>query len=524
MTRINTNVPSLIAQRNLGLNNVKLDTALERLSTGLRINRGKDDPAGLIASESLRSDIRGIGAAISNAERADQVVNIAEGGLQEISNLLTEVQGLITQAANDAGLSREEREANQLQIDSILQTIDRVAGATSFQGIRLLNGSLDYTTENVSGVIADFNVRGAKLDYDEARDVSAIVVASAQRGGFLLSFAGNNLNLGGAAADDGRDDQFVLQIAGALGSRELSFSSGAPLAQIVDAINSFRSITGVSALVSGTAIRVESTEFGSEQFVSVQVADDGGIGTAAGIGVYDLDATNALAADTTLRSTYTNANTPVLDEGQDVGVFINGIRATTRGTVATISTDFLDIQIDLDWDASGPAGPNAAKLGQINALTITGGGADFQLASEVNIAGKVSLGIQNVAARSIGRLVTTLNGSEQAFTLADLASGRDLNLVDGNLNVAQEVIERAIREASSLRGRLGAFQKNTIGATINSLSVALENTQAAESVIRDTDFAGETSRLTQAQVLQSSAVSSLAIANNAPQSVLQLLG
>src|SRR5690606_38533537 len=145
MSRINTNVGSLLAQRVLSQQNQTLNKSLERLSTGLRINRGADDPAGLIASESLRSEKASITAAIANAERADQVINIAEGGLQEINTLLLELQGLIGQSANDAGLSREEKEANQLQIDSILQTIDRIASSTSFQGTKLLNGTFDFT-------------------------------------------------------------------------------------------------------------------------------------------------------------------------------------------------------------------------------------------------------------------------------------------------------------------------------------------------------------------------------------------
>ena len=156
MSRINTNVQSLIAQRVLSQNNRSLSTSLERLSTGLRINRGADDPAGLIASENLRAEKVALGAAISNAERAEQVVNIAEGGLQEISTLLTQLEGLVTSSANEAGLSDEERSANQQQVDSILQTIDRVAGATSFQGLRLLNGNLDYATTNVSSDVEDF--------------------------------------------------------------------------------------------------------------------------------------------------------------------------------------------------------------------------------------------------------------------------------------------------------------------------------------------------------------------------------
>jgi len=145
MSRINTNVQSLIGQRVLGANNNTLNTSLERLSTGLRINRGKDDPAGLIASENLRAEKAAITSAISNAERADQVMNIAEGGLTEVSSLLTELESLVDSSANESGLSNEEKEANQLQIDSILQTVDRIANSTSFQGMKLLNGSFDYT-------------------------------------------------------------------------------------------------------------------------------------------------------------------------------------------------------------------------------------------------------------------------------------------------------------------------------------------------------------------------------------------
>ncbi|MEY3142626.1 MAG: Flagellin, partial [Planctomycetota bacterium] len=145
MSRINSNVPSMIAQRVNTLNNRALSGTLERLSTGFRINRGSDDPAGLITSENLRGDIKGINAAIGNAQRAEQVMNIAEGGLQEISNMLVEVQSLVGQTANEAGMSAEEKEANQLQIDGILSTIDRIANSVSFQGTKLLNGNFDYT-------------------------------------------------------------------------------------------------------------------------------------------------------------------------------------------------------------------------------------------------------------------------------------------------------------------------------------------------------------------------------------------
>src|SRR5881394_3539639 len=127
MSRINTNVSSLIAQRVLRKNQNMLNTSLERLSTGLRINRGADNPAGLIASENLRSEKAGISQAIDNAERASNIIGTAEGGLSEVSSLLTEVQSLVSETANAGGLSSEEVSANQLQVDSILNTINRIA-------------------------------------------------------------------------------------------------------------------------------------------------------------------------------------------------------------------------------------------------------------------------------------------------------------------------------------------------------------------------------------------------------------
>ncbi len=517
MSRINTNVASLIGQHVLGQNNASLNISLERLSTGLRINRGKDDPAGLIASENLRAEKTALDTAIGNAERADQVANIAEGGLDEVARLLNELQGLITQTANDGGLSGEEREANQLQIDSILQTIDRVAEATSFQGTKLLNGNFDYTTTNINSQVADFQVNGAKLSFGETRDVEVLVYGSAQVAGYLLSFGGD-IDLGSAG------EQFVVEIAGSLGSRELSFASGTALADVVAAINSFTDVTGVLATESGTGIRLESIEFGSNEFVSVTIVDDGAI--AAGDGIHAFDAADTATADTAILATYTStaAENGVRDFGEDVRATINGIVATTNGTTVRINTDFLDVEVELGYDTSGPAGPNAAKLGALTGFTIEGGGADFQLAGRVDIAGRVSVGIQSVAARYIGRSVVDIGGTDTTYHLKDLSTGAALNVVDGNTDAAQIVLEKSIKEISTLRGRLGAFQKNTVGATIRSLGIALENTTAAESIIRDADFADETAELTRSQILVSSATQILSIANSQPQNALQLLG
>ena len=147
MTRINTNVPSLVAQNRLQASNSDLQTSLTRLSTGLRINSGADDPAGLIASEALRSEITSLGKAISNTNRASQIISTADSSLGEVSNLLNDIRGLVVEAANSGALSDDEIAANQLQVDSSLEAINRIAQTTTFQGRKLLDGSLGFQTE-----------------------------------------------------------------------------------------------------------------------------------------------------------------------------------------------------------------------------------------------------------------------------------------------------------------------------------------------------------------------------------------
>lgn len=155
MSRINTNIGSLQAMHRLQKNQGDLSTRLQRLSTGLKINAGKDAPAGLIASETLRSEIAGITQAVDNSQRANNVLNTAEGALGEISNLLLEVQTLTNQAANTGALSPQEIAAHQLQVDAILNSVNRVSNTTQFNGVKLLNGGLDYTTSGINSAKID---------------------------------------------------------------------------------------------------------------------------------------------------------------------------------------------------------------------------------------------------------------------------------------------------------------------------------------------------------------------------------
>jgi len=195
--------------------------------------------------------------------------------------------------------------------------------------------------------------------------------------------------------------------------------------------------------------------------------------------------------------------------GRNATVLINGTQATANGLTAKVSTDGFDVSVSLD----GTSALN--KTGAASTFFITGGGADFNLAPKVSLASKVSLGIETVTTGNLG------NGVD-GF-LSALKSGGAANVTNGDLSQAQTVIENAVKQVSSIRGRLGAFQKNVVGATISSLGVALENTTAAESSIRDTDFANETANLTRAQILSQAATQSLSLANSSPQAVLSLL-
>jgi flagellin len=466
MSRINTNVSSLIAQRVLRKNNDALNTSLERLSTGLKINRGADNPAGLIASENLRAEKAGLAQAIDNAERASNIIGTAEGGLAEISSLLTEVQTLVSQAANAGGLSNEEISANQLQIDSILNTINRIAQATSFQGTKLLNGNLDYTTSAVTSTAIDnLRINAARNPDNQTTAVVVQVVASAQTG--VLTYAGGAI-AGGTA---------TIEVAGNLGTEQLSFASGTTVGSMATAINAVKQATGVSAAVVGGNLQVNSTEYGATQFVSLQG----------------------------IAGTFSMATTK--DSGADATVTVNGASAQADGRRISYRSNNLDVEFEID---------TAFNLPGSTTFGITGGGAMFSMGSKVTETDKASIGLASVSTGSLG-------DTNHGF-LSSLGSGGDNSLTSGNLTIAQKVIDKAVKQVSTLRGRLGAFQKFTIGSTINALGVAFENASAAESAIRDTDFAEETAKLTRSQILSQAATTVLAQANAAPQAALQLLG
>ncbi len=459
MSRINTNVTSLISSRILNDNNKSLNKSLERLSTGLRINRGADDPAGLIASENLRAEKASIGAAIGNAERASSIISTAEGALTEISSKLIKLQELVSQAASSGGLTPEEVEANQVQVDGIVNSINRIASQTSFQGVKLLDGSQAIQASG-GGDIEDLQVHSAKLGDADTMDLDMTVTAA--------TTATVAAPAGALSADQ------TIEISGAKGSHVFSFANGATLAEVSDAINAVKEVTGVSAAAGA----LNSIEYGADQFVRVRVLSGAGGGYA-----------------------------DAFQEGTDSKVTVNGMAATVSGRDVSLRTSTLSLDFKLASETDG-TGANAQTI------TITGGGAKFQLSPNAGMAGYEVIGINSVAAHDLG--------ADAIGFLSDITTGREYNLTD-DAEKAMNIVKSAVKQVASMRGRLGSFQTDSLGSTINSLNVAMENVTAAESAIRDTDFAAETANMTRSQILVNAATSVLAMANAAPQSVLGLL-
>ncbi|MHC4712562.1 MAG: flagellin N-terminal helical domain-containing protein [Planctomycetota bacterium] len=471
MTRINTNVPALIAVNDLHKNNEKLGETLRRLSSGLKINKAGDDPAGLIISELLRGQIGALKQAVNNSERASNVLATAEGALNEVSTLMITIRGLCIQASNRGALTSEEIRAAQLQVDSAVQSVTRIANSTTFGGTPLLNGNLDYVTSGVGTAVTDLAIHSVQFGTQAYIPVVVEVVSAAQGAGLVYTAAGLTAS-----------QNITVEIAGKDGVETLSFIGSTATSAIMFAVNTVSDVTGISAALSGTSLVMTSMEEGSEAFVSVK----------------------ALAGqfDTSLHEF--PASAAQRDTGKDANASINGSQAVSRGNRLTLNTTALSLDMAM---APGYVGTSQ--------FAITGGGALFQLGQSISTSEQINIGLRSVAAGRLGR-------PDIGF-LSEITTGGRYSLVVGQTRQAMQIIDEAILQVSTLRGRLGAFELNTVETNIASLSVAVENATAAESLIRDADFAEETSNLTRAQILVSAGTSVLSTANTTPQSVLKLL-
>ncbi len=482
MSRINSNVASLRALRQIIVNQAELGRHLERLSTGLRINRGRDDPAGLIVSEVLRSEISGTQQAIKNSARASNVISTTEGALNEVSALLIDLQGFVVATANEAGLSRDEVRANQLEVDSILDSIDRIGATTRFAGTKLLDGSQGYNLSSVAPAsLASVSVYSILKQPNTTRQVRVQVTQSAltARQNFL------GTTVGGTSTTVAT----TIEVQGTIGFQLLTFASGTTLAQVSTAINAVTNATGVSAIVSAapvgtvaSALVLSSTTLGSDAFVSVSPLSGNFVSSS-------------------------NAGIPSRVTGREATILVDGTPASVVGLRADIRSDILEAQFEL-------TSAFAQSIGTTN-FDVVSGGAIFQLAPEVTPNGQLFFGFQRISATSLG--------NDASGLLYTLRSGQTNDFENKNFATAQDIVDEAIQQVSFYRGRLGNIQRNHIEPNIQAQTIAAENLISSESVIRDADIAEEVSELTRSQILVQSTQSVLQIANAVPNFVLSLL-
>jgi flagellin len=521
MARINTNIPSVVAQSNLVRNQGDLNLRLERLSTGLRINRGADDPAGLIISERLRSDISGVEQGMKNSDRASSVISTTEASLAEVNDLLNSIRALIVESANTGAVSNAEREANQLQIDSAIESITRISNTASFGGLKLLDGSLDYRLSGVkASAITIAQIRNANFVNNSSLQVEVDVIGSAQVGALYFK---------GSAVQPGiLQSSMTIEVKGPEGVQVLQFQSGITLNRVVDAVNNITAFTGVTAeLVNGNAASgmvFKTNDFGTDSIVSVRRLGGPANDAANSFRLAKFNDTAPVANGSPFPwAALFGAGTMVsgvnFDAGKDVSALVNGNLATGKGLELTVNSPSLGVNIELSEDFGTDPSANPSTF------AIAGGGALFQLGPEVTALQQSTMGIPSVAASRLG--ATLLSTGEVGF-LSSLKTGQTNSLAEsvrrGDFSDAQAILGAAIEEVTGLRGRLGAFERNVLDTNVRSLQAQFENLSASDSRIRDADFAFETSKLTRSQILVQAGTSTLQLANQQSQQVLQLLG
>ena len=462
---------ALTAQNRLADTSGAYQRSLERLSSGLKINRGADGPAALTISEKLRAQVSGMRSAIDNSEKAAALVQTAEGALNEINNQLVNIRGLAIDSANSGVHDDDALAANQAEIDNALDTINRIANNTQFGKKKLLDGSAGH-----DGVVSQpANLTFLKASEDTAEGQYSITVDTAATRATVESGAPHG---NGLAADE------TLTINGV----DIELTAGTTQAQIISRINDYSAQTGVEADANGTggATRLYTTAFGDQASIDViSSADPAGGDTSE------------------FSNTLQNAS------GGDAVVTIGTDRFVGRGNIVNVDIgDAKGMSFELAEDAtvvdsiSGAAGD----------ITIIDRSLDFHIGPNAGQSADIAIDRTNASSLGLG-----ISGN-QFGNLNEIS----VNNAD-RANDAIAVVDAAIDEVTTLRGNLGAFQQNTIESTANSLRNQLENTINAESVIRDTDFATEISEFTKQQVLQQAGASTLASANQIPQLVLSLL-
>ncbi|GGY70814.1 flagellin N-terminal helical domain-containing protein [Marinobacter zhanjiangensis] len=479
---INTNVASLSAQNQLQKSQDLSNQALERLSSGLRINSAKDDAAGLAISTRFQSQIRGLDVATRNANDGISLSQTAEGALDEITNNLQRIRDLSVQSAN-ATNSASDRAALDQEVQQRLSEVERISSQTAFNGLKVLDGSFGeqqfQVGANAGETIGIDLSQGTRRDQiGELAEIEGGDVTAALEKGDLALTVGDGQEVEIGASDN---------------------DSAASVAQAIDDAN-VSGLTSVSATnvqdVGFTAIDGALASTGNDTTYELSVS----IGTGAAITI-----TETIAAGSTNSLSASDLATAINDEG------IEGLTASANSTGVVLTNDEgQNVTINSETTAVGTSAASA-----------TGTGSGLAVAADTTFRGQVS--IEALEDITIGGS----NPDRAGFTDGDIAVAEgsldtiDVKTVDA-ANDAIKRIDSALNSVNGVRGELGAIQ-NRFDSTIANLATTSENLSAANSRILDADFAAETAKLSKSQVLQQAGISVLAQANARPQQVLSLL-
>ena len=460
---INTNITSMTAQRNLNSSQSSLTTSLQRLSSGLRINSAKDDAAGLAISERFTSQIRGLSQAARNANDGISLAQTAEGSLKEVTNNLQRIRELSVQSAN-ATNSSSDRAAIQVEVAQLVAEIDRVASQTTFNDIKLLDGTFSNQAfqvgANAGETISISSISSARttdLGAAYAATATGTAVTAALSAGDLLI---NGVDVGVVASGDAKD--------------------------IAAKINT----------LSGTNVTAEANSL-----------------TVSGTSMTGAVLTGTITINGVDTASITTTGTEATDRAA-IATAINNISAATGVTAVDTAADATGVQL------VAADGRNITHSFTTLTAAATGIGAAATTRSTITLSTTSSAGIALTGAAETNAGFTNDQTAAAALTGTAVAN-LDVSSLSG-ANAAITSIDAALATINSSRANLGAVQ-NRFESVVSSLQERSENLSAARSRIRDADFAAETAMLTRGQILQQAGVAMLAQANSLPQNVLSLL-
>ncbi len=496
--RINTNVASLTAQHKLQATSKRLGTTLERLSTGLRINKGSDDVVGLLKSESLRSQIRGISIAENNLTNASSALGVAEGTLAQVTELVQQMREKAVQGA-DATLSSSDRSNLTTALSDLLSEYTRLVKASEFDGVALLQGTFTAKTFQVGPKAGDT----LSVTLSDTRSSSVGTVALLTSITMVATgVATATLNFTQAASDVTINSTAIsLADDGVTPSNDDNDESALAY---VNAINNISGTTGVLAsaltnVVTSIAVTTSSA-LTTSQTVSIN-------GVALTAKAYSADATGAesLAADINSISTQT------------------GVTATRSGVFITLNaTDGRNISVAVAG-ASAMALSNAASGGLMG---FGSGIISVDLMSQqagLKVGYRGTFRLTSDTAFTLANSSTTISSSTYTVSTSTTNVLNTVNVGSStNAETALYILDNVLRQLQSRRSTIGS-KVTRIEAARSELQSRQENLAASESAIRDTDIAGETANLTQFQILQQAGVQVLSRANQLPQLALVLL-